>query len=172
MPLSPTYIKLASTTLASTASSVTFSSITSGYTDLILIASPIQTGSEDIRCQVNSDTGSNYSTTILTMNSSGGGASARRTSQTAATVGFYQSGLNTSHGAPLIIQFMNYSNTSTFKSWLSRSGQGDRNSLDTMVSLYRNLSAITSITLFNNNSTGTHDFHPESSFSLYGIKKA
>lgn len=168
--MSQTYIPLATTTLGSSAGSIEFTSISGSYTDLILVASPIQTGSEDIRCQVNSDTGSNYSTTILSMNSSGGAIGARRTSQTAATVGFYQSGLNTTSGAPMIIQFQNYSNATTNKTWISRSGQGNRNSLDATVSLWRNTSAITSIKLFNNNSTGTHDFLSGSTFTIYGIK--
>jgi len=165
--MTATYDCIATTTLGSAAASVEFTSISGSYTDLVLVAVPIGTSNEDVRCQVNSDTGSNYSTTILSMNASGGAVSVRRTSQTAATVGFYQSGLNTSDGAPMIIQFQNYSNTTTYKTWLSRSGQGDRNSLDACVSLYRSTSAITSVKIIYNNSA---NFASGSTFSLYGIK--
>ena len=165
--MTATYDCIATTTLNSSANSVEFTSISGSFTDLILVAQPIGTSSEDIRCQVNSDTGSNYSTTVLSMNSSNGATSVRRTSQTSATVGFYQSGLNTSAGAPLFIHFMNYSNTTTNKTWIARSGQGDINSLDAGVSLWRSTSAITSIKVIYNNSA---NFSSGSTFTLYGIK--
>ena len=165
--MTATYDCIATTTLNSSANSVEFTSISGSFTDLILVAQPIGTSSEDIRCRVNGDTGSNYSTTYMTINELGTVYSYRRTSQTASSVGFLYSGLNTSAGAPLFIHFMNYSNTTTNKTWLARSGQGDRNSLDAGVSLWRSTSAITSIKVIYNNSA---NFSSGSTFTLYGIK--
>jgi hypothetical protein len=164
-----TYEPIATTTLNSAANSVEFTSISGSYTDLVLVAQPKGSSAQDVRCQVNSDTGSNYSTVILSMNSSGGGTSARRASQTSATVGFYQSGLGSTSGGPLIIQFQNYSNTTTYKTFLSRSGVGSVNSLDVCASSWRSTSSITSVKIIFNSSA---DFDSGSTFTLYGIKAA
>ena len=80
-----TYIPIATTTLSSTASSVTLSSIPATYTDIVIVCNgQTSTGTFDTKLQVNSDTGSNYSSTRL--EGSGSAASSNRTtSQTGGT---------------------------------------------------------------------------------------
>lgn len=57
----PTYIPIANTTLGSTASSVTFSSLTQIYRDIVLVINSLpDTGDWSIRLQFNGDTGTNY----------------------------------------------------------------------------------------------------------------
>jgi len=57
----PTYTPLATVTLGSTASSVTFSSIPATYRDLILVINGQMSGNGGLRFRYNADTGSNYS---------------------------------------------------------------------------------------------------------------
>jgi len=140
-----TYQPIASQTLSSAAASVTFSGIPQTYTDLVLVSNVSGSGGNaNLRVTLNSDTGSNYSTTAL----SGDGTSAvsnRSTSQTAMLVVQTGASLNgawttyTSH-------FMNYSNTTTNKTVLSRfSAAGSESTAN--VHLWRNTSAVTSITI-------------------------
>ena len=71
----PTYVALATTTLSSASSSVTFSSIPADYRDLVLIGNARTTttnarGYEICGFQFNSDTGSNYSRVRMRYNGS------------------------------------------------------------------------------------------------------
>ena len=81
MPI--TYATIATTTLGTAAASVTFSSISGSYTDLVLVVSPISNSGTgvDNSIQFNSDTGSNYSLTGLYGNGSSG-VSYRKSSRT------------------------------------------------------------------------------------------
>jgi len=72
----PTYTPLATVTLGSATSSVTFSSIPATYRDLILIFDGTRTGNNNVQYRFNSDTGTNYSTVIAAGNGSGTTSSA------------------------------------------------------------------------------------------------
>ena len=66
MPAGSTYTPLSTTTLGSAQATVTFSSISGSYTDLVLVMNTIGTSAGgDVQVQFNSDTASNYSCTIL-----------------------------------------------------------------------------------------------------------
>jgi hypothetical protein len=161
-----TYEPIATTTLGSAASSVTFSSITGTYTDLVLVTSAkLTTGSNDAIVQLNSDTGNNYSSTILS--GSGSAASSARVSNNNKmyldSAGWVTSGeFNVSIG-----HFMNYSNSTTFKTMLAR-GNNATSGVDAIVNLWRNTAAITSIQVL----AATSTFTAGSTFTLYGIKAA
>jgi len=60
-----TYTPIATQTLGSSVSTVTFSSISGTYTDLVLIAQPIASAGVDLELRFNGDSGSNYSCTQL-----------------------------------------------------------------------------------------------------------
>jgi len=62
---------------------------------------------------------------------------------------------------------MNYANTTTNKTILSRSNAADKGVMAT-VSLWRNTAAINSITLL----ASANNFATGSTFSLYGVKNA
>ena len=171
--MASTYEPIATQTLGSNTLSVTFSSIPSTYTDLVLVT--VQNNSDNTlsapAVTFNSDTGSNYSYTYLT----GTGSSAisgRLSSQSGILLGYYTTA-GTTDGFMNIMTFPNYSNTTTFKTQLQRSNNGGGNSTylgaEAIVSLWRNTSAISSITLTY---SGTSRFATGSTFTLYGIKAA
>jgi hypothetical protein len=157
--MSSTYEPIATTTLGSAQTDITFSSF-GGYTDLILIANVIRVSASDTRIQVNGDTGTNYSYTFLGGN--GSSASSFRISNAAQWDLGYSPSTNPT---TLISNFQNYTNTTTNKTVVSRfsSTNGD---VAAFASLYRSTSAITSIKIYQNSSNlgiGT-------TVTLYGIK--
>lgn len=161
-----TYTPIATTTLSSDAGSVTFSSISGSYTDLILVCTPISTGTAqpDVLMQVNSDTGSNYSRTRLVGNGSSA-TSSRFSNQTEWVIGPMES----TQIVNMICQIQNYSNTTTNKTMLVRSNDTSI-ATQAMVCLWRSTSAITSIYLFPEPAKG--NFKTGSTFTLYGVKSA
>lgn len=164
MAAGPTYTPIATTTLSSATSSVTFSSISGSYTDLILVTTPLGAG-EELIMQFNSDTGSNYSSTILWGNGTTAG-SYRTTSQTYAYLNYYTSPGTTQQTQ--IYNIMNYANTATCKTLIGRASKADGGA-EAVVALWRSTAAITSVVLKQklggNFSTG-------STFTLYGVLNA
>jgi hypothetical protein len=160
-----TYTPIASQTASGSESSLTFSSLPQGYTDLILVfQGKVDSGSGDLGLRFNSDTGSNYSTTWLS--SQANGTSGRSTSATSITATEYAY-LDSTGFTLSTINFQNYSNATTYKTVLVRSGKANYN-VDAKVGLWRNTNAITSITVFTTGSGPA--FSSGSTFSLYGIQ--
>ena len=162
MPAGNTYSQIASTTLGSAAASVTFSSIAGTYTDLVLVcdikASAIN---NEVWIQCNGDTAANYSATTLV----GNGTSPA--SYRYSNINYAYPQISTDPGSQnAIVQFMNYSNTTTYKTILSRSNNV-ANLVQTTVSLWRSTSAINSILVYAN---GTYPIG--ATFNLYGISAA
>jgi hypothetical protein len=167
-----TYEPIATTTLGSAQTSVTFSSIPATYTDIIAITNYKAVGtitSEDSFVRLNSDSGTNYSTTRIFGNGSSV-FSSRVTNRT-----FIDTYIDDSADFVMLrFQFMNYSNTTTYKTILTRQDYAAQSTSAT-VSLWRNTAAINSITFTapDNNGGGTPDqFATGSTFTLYGIKAA
>jgi hypothetical protein len=158
-----TYVPIATTTLGSASSSVTLSSIPATYTDIVIVCNGQTTsGTFDTKLQVNSDTGTNYSSTRL--EGSGSAASSNRT--TSATSG---TSWNTSLGnQTAIIYLNNYSNTTTYKTLLARGGN-PAGYLSADVTLWRSTAAINSVTIFL---SGAGTFSTGYTFSVYGIAAA
>jgi hypothetical protein len=156
-----TYTPIATQTLGTTAASVTFSSISGAYTDLILVCSIIKTNASNTVFRLNSDTSSNYSQTAL----AGNGTTVYSSRNSNAAQGIIDYSDSTTNPVPSVTHFMNYSNTSTFKTAIARSG------LDyviTYVNLWRSTSAINTIYLYS----APGSFASGSTFTLYGIKAA
>jgi hypothetical protein len=159
--MASTYEPIATTTLGSAASSVTFSSITGTYTDLVLVANyQISTSNQFLTMQFNSDTGSNYSYTNL-YGEGTAAASDRTSNATAGRLSFYGSDQSNA-----IASIMNYSNTSTNKTVVSRDNTNTY--VVTRVNLWRNTSAVTSLVI----GTSSGNITSGSTFTLYGIKAA
>lgn len=163
MAAGSTYTPIATQTLGSNTNTVTFSSISQSYTDLILVFNGTNTANADFRMQVGNgsvDTGSNYSRTFM-FGYSGGTLSGRDSAQTYWTASSYTNYTNA------IIHIMNYSNTTAYKTALIR------NDVSTDITyaasnLWRSTSAINTITI----SQPTHNFVAGSTFTLYGITTA
>jgi hypothetical protein len=158
--MAATYTPIASITLGTAASSVTFSSIPQTYTDLVCVINGRTTADAGIVVQFNSDTASNYSMTAVYGNGSTV-TSARQSNVSSIGVGGISSA--SQEQGTNIIQINNYSNTTTNKSLLARANNSTFVQL--RVGLYRSTSAITSCTL---NADGT-TFMTGTTFNLYGI---
>jgi hypothetical protein len=164
--MATTYEPIATQTLGSSASSVTFSSISGIYTDIILVCNPITavtTGQIAIR--LNGDTGTNYSRTILWGNGSAAG-SYRNTNENYAYTGYYTN--LWTNPTTVIFNINNYSNATTNKTILGRSSNAGEASMAS-VNLWRSTAAITSIQL---TISGGSSYSTGSTFTLYGIKAA
>lgn len=164
--MASTYTPIATTTLGSANNSVTFSSISGSYTDLVLIYSGTTTiSNRNLAIQFNSDTATNYSETELYGNGTTAG-SGRRSN-------FAQIFLNEQGGSSgqttVVTNVMNYANTTTYKTALTRYGTAGGGP-ETNVGLWRSTSAITAIKIFI--SGGTETFTAGSTFTLYGIEAA
>ena len=166
-----TYEPIATTTLGSDSQTVTFSSISGSYTDLVLVlSSAIISGAADIMMRFNSDTGTNYSSTALYGNGTSAG-STRYTNNVRIYLNYYGQPTATLGESTILVHLMNYANTTTYKTSLIRansapSGKG----VDAIVGLWRSTSAITSIDL--DTGSATYKFKTGSTFTLYGIKAA
>lgn len=158
MSKTATYSLIASTTLGSAAASYTFGSIPGTFTDLICVVNGSTTAAAGAYLRFNGDTASNYSMTYLAGN--GTTASSGRTTSTTEIFMFDTPTSN----ATEIFSVMDYANATTYKTALTRGG-GASNSLYATVGLWRNTSAVTSLTVFTGNTfiTGT-------TFKLYGIQ--
>jgi hypothetical protein len=162
-----TYEPIATQTLGSAAASVTFSSIPSTYTDLVIIsAAKITSGSGiDMVMRFNGDSGTNYSAVVLF----GTGATVSSTYLVNNTNMYcdYYGALDSAVYNTCIINIQNYSNSTTYKTTLIRSNNANIG-LDAISGSWRSTAAINSVLLFPTAST----FTTGSTFSLYGIKAA
>lgn len=162
-----TYEPIATTTLGSAAASYTFSGIPATYTDLILICqTSVTSGSVQNQMQFNSDTGTNYSATIL----SGSGSavlSTRNSNINFITLG-YDDYNTTAIGQMSIVNIQNYSNSTTYKTTIQR-GSNANTGVSATVGLWRSTAAITSVLI---KPAGGVNYAAGSTFTLYGIKSA
>jgi len=167
MPAGSTYTPIATTTLGSAAASYTFSSIPSTYTDLVLVCNWRNSVGAGYwgQLQFNGDTGSNYSTTVL----QGDGSTATSYRYTNDSVGVRIGGTTTANNNPSIVNIMNYSNTTTFKTQVSRYSDSSR-SVQAFASLWRSTAAINSIKIRIEDQTA--NIVAGSTFTLYGIASA
>jgi hypothetical protein len=163
--MASTYTPIATTTLGSPTINVTFSSISSAYTDLVLVVSYSRaSGGNNISLRLNGDT-SNYSETYL----EGDGSSAysgRNNNDSNMRIAFIAGGTGTSQST-MILNFQNYSNTTTYKTVLSRYSEAST-AVGSAIGLWRSSSAINSIEI----GRASFDFTTGSTFTLYGIKAA
>ena len=178
--MAATYELIASNTLGSSASSVTFNSIPDTYTDLILkmsLRSDINSTRNYVTFRFNSDSGTIYSTRILYSNGAtvsndavsnradlfseflADGATA--TSNTFSNVEMYIPSYTVSNDKPICIDGATENNDSV-------------NAMLTAVAgLFRSATAISSITIYSGaTSSPTDNFVSGSSFFLYGIKNS
>jgi hypothetical protein len=162
MAAGSTYTPLATTTISgSSTTSVTFSSISSAYTDLVIVMGFSLSANDEIDITFNGDTGANYSRTYM----EGDGTSASSA---------YGTGLNAiailGRGNLMtnLINIMSYSNTNIYKTVLARfSSPSNINGAET--GLWRSTSAITSVTL---NLRTSKTYVAGSVITLYGIAAA
>lgn len=167
-----TYSNLASTTLGSAQSVITFSSISQSYTDLVIKISGLEsTGSGNwYTVAFNGDTGANYSN-VYYRNNDGNPTNGR----TSSTTSLYDDGFSFSLG----VTANRYGNSEIYisrytaavhKSVNLFNTTAGQNFLSISAGLWRNTAAITSITITTG--FGSYNSVAGSSFYLYGIKNA
>jgi len=166
-----TYTPIATTTITTAAASYTFSSIPSTYTDLVLVSNVRSTRSatdSSLYLRLNSDTATNYSATVLKGNGTIA-QSDRFTNVSSAYVALNVNASLTASGSftPVLLNLNNYSNTTTFKTILSRESFAG-GEVAAIVALWRSTAAISSIQLLD----PVANIEVGSTFTLYGIKSA
>jgi hypothetical protein len=165
----PTYTPIESKTLGSSASSVTFTSIPSTYTDLVLIVNGgTSSGSNSLYMRFNNDSTSIYSTTYMY----GNGSSAtpgRLTTRDAAAIGYFVAP-GTGNEFNSIVHIQNYANTNVYKTVLDRanSTSGTYPGAEASVSLWRSTAAINRIDVLISSNT----INAGTTLTLYGISNA
>jgi hypothetical protein len=156
--MSQDYIPLATVTLGSTASSVTFSNIPATYRDLVLVFNGTTAATPDLLLSFNGDTSNIYTNVSME-----GNASNNAVSYTLTRTGvFLMSG--STNRIMYVAQVMDYRATDKHKTVISRA---DNAGPQTIASAGRwpSTSAITSLSA----SAGASTFSVGSTFNLYGI---
>ena len=159
-----TYTLISGGAISSTITEVIFTSIPSTYTDLVLVVAPTAGAGADLALRFNSDTGTNYSSTYGTGNGTTA-SSARYVDDTRIRTNYF--GGTAGASGMQIIQIMDYANSATNKTVLSRAN----NTLygtDVVVGLWRNTSAITSLRIYCDVSGNW----TSGNIKLYGIEAA
>lgn len=162
-----TYEPIATTTLATAATSLTFSSIPSTFTDLRLVFVGSTASTDGINARVNGDTGSNYSDTSL----EGSGTTVRSQKLSNRTFWSLEGYWNANTNTTIFMQTLDIFSYagSTFKTALGTASNDQNGSGEVLrtVHLWRSTSAITSLTIAAgvNMPIGT-------TATLYGIKNA
>lgn len=158
-----TYALINSTTLGSAQATVTFDNIPATYTDLIMTVSGVSSSSFTwIIARFNSDTGTNYSYTLL--QGDGATASSTRASNNASPyVGLVNSGTGSLNMYKF--QINDYSNTTTNKTLITNGGLAS-NRVQAGVMLWRSTAAINRIDLTLD---GGDTFASGARFRLFGL---
>ena len=163
-----TYTPIKTVTLSSAVAEVSFTSIPSSYTDLVLVCNGkmVSGTANNNLLGFNGDSlslSTNYSRTYLY----GDGASALsgRSTNTTSLAFPYFDGTNFNI---TIVNIMNYANTTTYKTAISRNSQ-PLETTTAEVGLWRSTAAISTITITRG---GSINFDTGSTFSLYGIAAA
>jgi hypothetical protein len=161
-----TYEPIATTTLGSSSSTITFSSISSGYTDLKLVLVGTASTSANARIRFNSDTASNYSLTVL----AGDGSSvysAKAINQTFLDL-MYSSYFTAAIPTMVVADIFSYTNSKNKTILISRAAQFSGGYVENLAGLWRNTATINRIDL----SLQTGTFSTGTMATLYGILKA
>lgn len=164
-----TYDSIASVSTTSGQTSITFTSITSGFTDLIIVVSGTQSSNYDVYLEFNGG-GGTYSRTYITEGTGENPSGGRSSNQSRALCGsIAASGRGTNY-----INIFDYANTTTYKNILnyamSAGTSGDSNGrVSIMSNQWASTNAITSIVV---GADSPSTFNSGVNISLYGIKEA
>lgn len=163
MAKTATYSLIASNTVTGSAvSSVAFNSIPGTFTDLVLICNNLtESTNQQGYIRFNGDSGSNYSRTVM-YGTGSSAASFRQTGQSGLNVGMS----STTPGQTIIMNIMDYANSTTYKTVLDR--ETNTGTTQALVYLWRSTSAITSLTI--NSFDASNSIAVGSKFYLYGIQ--
>jgi len=173
MAAGTTYKPIATTTGTGSSTQITFNSIPQTYTDLILMCSDINVQTVNAGLRFNSDSGSNYSRTVMFADLSGGTTQSFRNSNQTQGYTIYRDLSSTTDKLVYgVTHIMNYTNATANKTFLTRTstvGGSGPNSTMAIVGLWRATpAAITRIDIFSE----LANFSTTCKFTLYGITAA
>jgi hypothetical protein len=165
-----TYEPIATATASGSSGTVTFSSIPQTYTDLVLVIQCGYTSGSHyaiVRANGDNDGNANYGNTYLA-----GDGSVALSGRNGGLSGFYSSFAilgNTTLNFISTMQIFNYSNTTTFKTSLTRANLASSGTEAVSACRRTDTNAITSLEI---KSTSSSIYASGSTFTLYGIKAA
>lgn len=154
------WVPLATTTLSSSATSVTFGSIPQGYRDLAIVINGVNSGSQDLKFIFNGDTGANYSRVFM----AGQSGQYFSFSENGQNAGFWSSVQTVDN--TVIANIMDYSSTNIHKSAIVRNNNAG-NRVRAYFGRWASTSAITSIQLDPTSSS----WQSGTMLSLYGSNR-
>ena len=156
------YTVLDSQVLATSAASVTFSSIPGGYKDLVLVVEASTSSSSHIQFRLNSDSGTNYNL----VNMYGNGSSAGSYASSNVSVGYFTTVALPSTGVKTIVNadFLDYSTTNKHKSVISRAGKS-ASGTDALANRWASTAAVNSLQVI----ASAGSFEIGSTFRLLGV---
>lgn len=171
MAAGKTYEPIATVLLNSPTTTISFSSISGSYTDLIISGScridDDTSGARNLHLRFNDDSNDNYNYMYMLGDGSSPGSGRERSTYQLITssVGNDQ----TSRYSAENWQICNYSNTTTFKTVLMRHMVDFGNQVQVFAGLWRSTAAITKVSII---AGGAKNWASGSTFTLYGITAA
>ena len=160
---------IATTTVGTAVSSITFSSIPSTYRHLQIRVMVNPSFGDDLRLQLNGDTtAANYYTHYLVGTGSAASASGASTYYSGLGLGYNDAALASSFGVH-IIDILDYANTSknTTVRTLRGADYNTSGQITLLSGLWMNTAAVSSIVIANRGGANMTQY---SSFALYGVK--
>ena len=162
------YESIATVTGTGSVSTLTFSSIPSGFKHLQIRGMAYDGAGNELGVRFNSDTSANYNYHNLygTGSATGAGGLANTNEMNLAVAGF-----SSNYMATFIIDILDFNSTTKNKTCRSIYGFDNNGSGQIQIrsGLWRSTSAVTSITIFD---TGASNYSASTTFALYGIKEA
>lgn len=165
--MTTTYDCIATTTVGSSTATIDFTSIPSTFTDLILVLTAKVSAATDVWIRANNDSATNYSYTVLYAHSGGVGTARDINSDRGFLTDYYGLPADNDNSHVCIAHFMNYSNTTTWKTMIARSNRAN-SGVDLNCAMWRSTSAINRLTL---RFSGAQTFDIGTIATLYGIKQ-
>jgi hypothetical protein len=167
------YESIATVTLGSNQTTVNFNSIPQTYKHLQITASFLETGDGDVQMTYNGDTTmTNYS--VHSLGGVGSGTPAGGSNLTTNEIMYLYPANSDSVPVAAVIDFIDYTNTSKFKTqqiWCGCVDTSGNGKISWESQNWRNTAAITSIQLFSHPASTAKTFFTGSKFALYGIKE-
>jgi len=163
--MAATYEPIATTTVSTATTQIDFNSISGSYTDIVAVISGTVATTVNPYIRFNSDSGSNYSATWVA-GSGSAASSSRQSNVTNILIGAFGTAVST-----LSVHIMNYANTTTNKTIVSRSSTTSttNQAVSAWVGLWRDSDAITDISFIV---PATREWQSGTTFTLYGIAAA
>jgi hypothetical protein len=159
---SSTYKALATITLGSTDSNITFSSIPSTYRDLIIIAQGTVSGSAGLRMRFNNDSANNY-----TYHGFSGGTQTSAERNISGINTFPMSWMTLASGQIFYysVNIMDYSATDKHKTVLLRTSENNSALTSAWSMRWASTNVVNEVNLF----LASNSFNAGTTFSLYGV---